>query len=66
MENPVLIFFIFLPFLAAFLIPLLNLFWDQGKTIVLFLVSFVLMLLALIIVINPPQSTQYIPGAGTP
>lgn len=66
MENPVLIFFIFLPFLAAFLIPLLNLFWDQAKTIVLPLVSFVLLLLALLIVINPPQSTQYIPGGWYP
>ena len=62
MENPVLIFFIFLPFLAAFIIPLLNLFWDQAKTIVLLLVCFVLFLLSVNIVINPPQLTLYTPG----
>ena len=66
MENPVLIFFIFLPFLAAFLVPLLNLFWDQAKTFVLFLVSFALLMLAIAIVINPPESTQYIPGGWYP
>ncbi len=66
MENPVLIFFIFLPFLAAFLIPLLNLFWKQAKTVVLLFISFVLLLLALTIVINQPQSTQYIPGGWYP
>ncbi len=66
MENPVLIFFIFLPFLAAFIIPLLNLFWDQAKTIVLLLVSLVLFLLSAIIVINPPQITMYAPGGWYP
>lgn len=66
MENPVLIFFIFLPFLAAFVIPLLNIIWAQAKTIVLLIASFSLFLLSLTIVVTPPQTTLYILGGWYP
>ncbi len=66
MENSLLIFFIFLPFLAAFALPLINMVSQQAKTYVVAAVSLALMVLSVVLLLQPASTQQYIMGGWYP
>ncbi|TVQ13067.1 MAG: NADH/ubiquinone/plastoquinone (complex I) [Bacteroidetes bacterium] len=66
MGNSLLIFFIFLPFLAAFAIPLINMASQQAKMYLVAAVSLVLLFLSVVLIVQPASTQLYILGGWYP
>lgn len=66
MEDKALILFFFLPFLGAFVIPILELFSQGIKPIVTAIITLVLMVLSVGLIAAGPQTTTYVLGGWYP
>jgi len=66
MEDKTLIFFIVLPFLAAFSLPLIGLVSEKAESYIVAIISLILMVLSVSSLFNLAESTVYVVGGWYP